>query len=61
MENRNLFVLLVIIAVLAPAIYYFVSGRNYDHTSIRSILVVFQFLGGLALLYFFAFKTKKKS
>lgn len=60
MENRNLFVLLVIVTVLAPAIYFFISGRNYDHSSTRNILVVFQFLGGLALWYFFAFKAKKK-
>ena len=62
MNNRNLFILLVIICVLAPGIHYFIAGRDMDNTSTRNLLVSLQILGGFMLLFMFGrSRTERKS
>lgn len=61
MENRNLFILLVVICVLAPGVHYFMSGNNFDNTSTRNILVGLQILGGFVLLFLYGKKPKKNN
>ena len=58
MKNRNLFVFLVTIVIVAPAIHYFIAGDNFDNSIFRNILVGIQILVGIALLVFFGRKTK---
>jgi len=58
MKNRSLFIILVIICILAPGIHYFISGNNFDNTTIRSILVGIQIVAGLALLLLYGMKSK---
>jgi hypothetical protein len=53
MNNRNLFILLVIICVLAPGIHYFIAGRDMDNTGTRNMMVGAQVLGGFLLLFLF--------
>ena len=60
MENRNFFILLVIICVLTPGIHYFIAGKNFDNATIRNILVGVQVLGGLILLFVYGKKPEKK-
>jgi hypothetical protein len=59
MKNRNLFLLLVIIVIVAPAIHYFIAGENYENSSIRSILVGIQVLAGIVLLVVFGRRKKE--
>jgi hypothetical protein len=59
MKNRNLFLFLVIICIIAPAIHYFIAGKNYGDTNIRSILVGVQALAGIALLIIYGRKSKE--
>ncbi|MCB0620775.1 MAG: hypothetical protein KDC43_05145 [Saprospiraceae bacterium] len=59
MKNRNLFLLLVFICVLAPGIHYFVAGRQFDHTTLRNVLVGVQILGGIALLLLYGRKADR--
>lgn len=60
MQNRNLFILLVILCVLAPGIHYFVSGDNAEHSTLRNVLVGVQIVGGIALIALFGMKREKK-
>ncbi len=60
MENRNLFILLVIICVLAPGVHYFIAGKNFDHTLLRNVLTGIQILGGVALLVLYGRGKKGK-
>jgi hypothetical protein len=59
MKNRNLFILLIIICVLAPGIHYFIGGKQFDNSSIRNILVGVQIVGGLLLLFLYGRKESK--
>ena len=59
MKNRNLFLFLVIICIISPAIHYFIEGKNYGDTNIRSILVGVQALAGIALLIIYGRKSKE--
>jgi len=58
MKNRNLFLFLVIICIIAPAIHYFVAGKNFDNTNVRNILVGIQALAGVALVVLYGRKSK---
>ncbi|MCB0647492.1 MAG: hypothetical protein KDC49_12575 [Saprospiraceae bacterium] len=58
MKNRNLFLLLVAIVIVAPAIHYYIAGENYDNTLLRNILVGVQILVGLVLLVVFGRQQK---
>jgi hypothetical protein len=58
MKNRNLFLLLVIIVIVAPAIHYFIAGENYGNSSVRSVLVGIQILVGIILLVVYGRKKK---
>lgn len=59
MKNRNLFILLIIICVLAPGIHYFIGGKQFDNSAIRNILVGVQIIGGLLLLFLYGRKESK--
>jgi hypothetical protein len=58
MKNRNLFFLLIIIVIVAPAIHFFIAGKNYNSSSIRNILVGIQILVGVVLLLVYGRKNK---
>lgn len=58
MKNRNLFLLIVVVFLITPAIYYFISGKNNDGDDIRNILVAIQAIAGFALLIIFGRKNK---
>jgi len=58
MKNRNLFVFLIIIFIVTPAIHYFVAGEQYDNTDFRNVVVVLQALVGLILVIMYGRKTK---
>jgi hypothetical protein len=60
MKNRNLFILLVIICVIAPGFHYFIGGKSFDNTTTRNILVGIQILGGLILLFLYGRKADNK-
>lgn len=59
MKNRNLFLLLVIVVIVAPAIHYFIAGQNFDNSSVRNILVGIQIIVGIVLLVVYGRKTKE--
>jgi len=56
MKNRNLFVLLVVLVVLAPGIHYFIGGADQEQTTVRNILVGLQIVGGIVLLLLYGRK-----
>lgn len=58
MKNRNLFLVLVIIVIVAPAIHYFIAGNNSDNSNLRNILVGVQIFVGIILLLVFGMKRK---
>lgn len=58
MKNRNLFLFLVIVFVIAPAIHYFIAGENFDNSVIRNVLVGIQALVGIVLLVVYGRKPK---
>ena len=58
MKNRSLFLLLVIVVILAPAIHYFIGGDNQENTQIRNVLVGIQIICGVVLLIVFGKKSK---
>jgi len=60
MQNRNLFILLVIICILAPGIYFFIAGKDSEHSMLRNALVGVQVVGGIILLIIFGRKPVKK-
>jgi len=60
MKNRSLFILIVIAFVIAPAIYFFVAGKNFENSDIRNILVGIQVLAGVVLLIVYGRKTRDK-
>ena len=51
-QNRQFFKYLLIIVLIAPAIHFFVAGKNQEHDLVRNALVVVQFFVGLAALLF---------
>jgi len=59
MKNRNLFLFLVIICIIAPAIHYFVAGKNFENANVRNILVGVQALAGVALVVLYGRKSKE--
>lgn len=61
MKNRNLFLFLVILVIVTPAIHYFIAGENYDNSSTRNALVGVQMVVGIALLLLFGRKPGSKS
>jgi hypothetical protein len=61
MKNRNLFILLVIVCVLAPGIHYFVGGRNFDNSTLRNAMTAVQILGGIALIVLYGREKEEKT
>jgi len=59
MKNRNLFLLLVILVILAPAIHYYIGGKNEENTTVRNVLVGVQIAVGVLLLLIFGIKKPK--
>ncbi len=60
MKNRSLFLFLVILVILTPAIHYFIAGESYDNSNTRNILVGIQVFVGIVLLVVFGGKQKKR-
>ena len=58
MKNRNLFLFLVILVIVTPAIHYFIAGESYYNSSTRNILVGVQVLVGIFLLVIYGRKQK---
>lgn len=48
MNKLNQFRLLVVIIIVAPAMHYFIAGKDQEHTLIRNILVIVQIGAGSA-------------
>jgi hypothetical protein len=57
MKNRQLFLLLVVIVIVTPAIHFFISNADNDATNLRKLLVGVQMLAGLMLLFYFGRKS----
>ncbi|GEM_PF-1250220 len=61
MKNRNFFLLLVIICIFAPAVHYFIAGKDQEHSTIRNVLVVVQIAAGVLLLFLFGRNPGKRN
>lgn len=61
MENRNLFITLVLACVLAPGLHYFIAGKDLDNSTIRNVLVGVQILGAIVLLLIYGKKRARKN
>lgn len=62
MKNQlSFFKLLLILVLVAPALYYFVGGKSEDYGKLRDVLVVLQLVVGLGLLLFYSLKKNKAS
>ncbi|MBL7979302.1 MAG: hypothetical protein JNN12_13260 [Bacteroidetes Order II. Incertae sedis bacterium] len=59
MKNRNLFNFLIVICIITPGIYYFISGDQLGNTTLRNLLVVVQIVAGLLLLFLYGRKPDK--
>lgn len=60
MKNRTLFLFLVILVIVSPAIHYFIAGENYENSAVRNALVAIQVLVGVALLIIYGRKANEK-
>jgi hypothetical protein len=59
MENRRVFLFLVIVFIITPGIHYFVAGEHYDNSKLRNTAVVAQIIVGLVLIFFYGRKPKE--
>ena len=59
MNKLNQFRLLVVIIIVAPAMHYFIAGKDQEHTLIRNILVIAQIGAGLLLLLLYGRKRNR--
>jgi|GEM_PF-4465991 len=51
MKSSTAMVLIIIlVCMVGPGINYFLSGRSYDNSALRNLLVVVQILGGVGLI-----------
>jgi len=60
MKNRNLFILIIIVFILAPAIHFFIAGKDVEQSTLRIVLVGLQILGGIFLVIYYGLKPKEK-
>lgn len=60
MKNHSYTAYFILLFMVAPGVYYFISGEHFENSIIRNSLVGVQILGGLVLVFIYSRKTDQK-